>query len=579
MDKESSSTLKSPVNSPTKSEDIWLQPHQPLKQDGHSEHNRMLIDFEISVIGEEDEEAEEVLSPESAAKLNESCSDKNADDSKKVFKKVTINVEEVGEGECDRRWKNKGSSRDSIDRLLGLAEKERINKEKKEADKLKNVKERIYVDKFIMVSHREDKEALEFLCNSSPSSPDGASSRQPGFLKKGSALIAKLSRYRPPVLDINVLDGDPPRPPQPSSSCFDLLQTPQKSFQIDDVLLKHFDENVAIEDQNNSEKPENAQIVTSKTDFTNTGDDVKREFGPSLDLIFWRKFVETDDPCWRAVVLKAVSFLSSAKTSEMNKLYREFLKLIEQLSYGLNSYKQIITYADQLAQDVLINKNVERLEQFNLHFPSLLLTIFNAREACQVNSLYALYDLVEQKLLNIEAIQTIIIGLFDFLSVSEEIVKQYHSSEINEDGSNDEEVALSLQCPIYLNYNWNSAHSLIFRLFYCVFCKLEDNKNFLPQEWIRETFLPKLCFYFGDSILLQKTSKCRVDFVTLLAPAAKLLGTESSEELLLPAFQRYMSDSSDVQNALLSQLFTFCKVFEGNFLILESRWFGSTKRL
>uniref|UniRef100_A0A915MNS7 MMS19 nucleotide excision repair protein n=1 Tax=Meloidogyne javanica TaxID=6303 RepID=A0A915MNS7_MELJA len=78
-------------------------------------------------------------------------------------------------------------------------------------------------------------------------------------------------------------------------------------------------------------------------------------------------------------------------------------------------------------------------------------------------------------------------GLFDFLSVSEEIVKQYHSSEINE-------------------------------------------------------------------------SKCRIDFVTLLAPAAKLLGTESSEELLLPAFQRYMSDSSDVQNALLSQLFTFCKV-------------------
>jgi len=62
-------------------------------------------------------------------------------------------------------------------------------------------------------------------------------------------------------------------------------------------------------------------------------------------------------------VLKAVSFLSSAKTSEMNKLYREFLKLIEQLSYSLNSYKQIITYADQLAQDVLINKNVERLEQ------------------------------------------------------------------------------------------------------------------------------------------------------------------------------------------------------------------------
>ena len=55
-------------------------------------------------------------------------------------------------------------------------------------------------------------------------------------------------------------------------------------------------------------------------------------------------------------------------------------------------------------------------------------------------------------------------------------------------------------------------------------------------------------------------SKCRIDFVTLLAPAAKLLGTESSEELLLPAFQRYMSDSSDVQNALLSQLFTFCKV-------------------
>ena len=93
MDKESSSTLKSPVNSPTKSEDIWLQPHQPLKQDNHSEHNRMLIDFEISVIGEEDEEAEEVLSPESAARLNESCSDKNADDSKKVFKMVTINVE------------------------------------------------------------------------------------------------------------------------------------------------------------------------------------------------------------------------------------------------------------------------------------------------------------------------------------------------------------------------------------------------------------------------------------------------------------------------------------------------------
>ena len=62
-------------------------------------------------------------------------------------------------------------------------------------------------------------------------------------------------------------------------------------------------------------------------------------------------------------MLKAVSFLSSAKTSEMNKLYREFLKLIEQLSYSLNSYKQIITYADQLAQDVLINKNVERLEQ------------------------------------------------------------------------------------------------------------------------------------------------------------------------------------------------------------------------
>jgi len=58
--------------------------------------------------------------------------------------------------------------------------------------------------------------------------------------------------------------------------------------------------------------------------------------------------------------------------------------------------------------------------------------------------LYALYDLVDQKLLNIEgffglfflflklAIQNTIIGLFDFLSVSEEIVKQYHSSEINE---------------------------------------------------------------------------------------------------------------------------------------------------
>nr|CAD2175544.1 unnamed protein product [Meloidogyne enterolobii] len=539
MDKESSSTLKSPINSPTKSEDIWLQPHQPLKQDGHSEHNRMLIDFEISVIGEEDEEAEEVLSPESAAKLNESCSDKNADDSKKVFKKVTINVEEVGEGECDRRWKNKDSSIDSL-----VTQKYRAKKEAEDSTPLKKC-ERTYLCRQI---------------HNGKSSPDGASSRQPGFLKKGSALIAKLSKYRPPVWDTNVLDGDPPRPPQPSSSCFDLLQTPQKNFQIDDILLKHFDENVAIEDQNNSEKPENAQIVTSKTDFTNTGDEVKREFGPALDLIFWRKFVQADDPCWRAVVLKAVSFLSSAKTSEMNKLYREFLKLIEQLSYSLNSYKQIITYADQLAQDVLINKNVERLEQFNLHFPSLLLTILNAREACQVNSLYALYDLVDQKLLNIEAIQTIIIGLFDFLSVSEEIVKQYHSTELNEDGSNDEEVALSLQCPIYLNYNWNSAHSLIFRLFYCVFCKLEDNKNFLPQEWIRETFLPKLCFYFGDSILLQKTSKCRIDFVTLLAPAAKLLGTESSEELLLPAFQRYMSDSSDVQNALLSQLFTFCKV-------------------
>nr|CAD2160405.1 unnamed protein product [Meloidogyne enterolobii] len=544
MDKESSSTLKSPVNSPTKSEDIWLQPHQPLKQDGHSEHNRMLIDFEISVIGEEDEEAEEVLSPESAAKLNESCSDKNADDSKKVFKKVTINVEEVGEREFDRRWENNESSRDSLVQQKYRAKIE-AEKETPKDERLPRVRKPIYVDHFIMVSRREDKEALKFLCNSSPSSPDGASSSQPGFLKKGSALIAKLSRYRPPVRDTNVLDGDPPRPPQPSSN---------------DILLKHFDENVAIEDQNTSEKPENAQIVTSKTDFTNTGDEVKREFGPALDLIFWRKFVETDDPCWRAVVLKAVSFLSSAKTSEMNKLYREFLKLIEQLSYSLNSYKQIITYADQLAQDVLINKNVERLEQFNLHFPSLLLTILNAREACQVNSLYALYDLVDQKLLNIEAIQNIIIGLFDFLSVSEEIVKQYHSSEINEDGSNDEEVTLSLQCPIYLNYNWNIAHSLIFRLFYCVFCKLEDNKNFLPQEWIRETFLPKLCFYFGDSILLQKTSKCRVDFVTLLAPAAKLLGTESSEELLLPAFQRYMSDSSDVQNALLSQLFTFCKV-------------------
>uniref|UniRef100_A0A914M2I8 Uncharacterized protein n=1 Tax=Meloidogyne incognita TaxID=6306 RepID=A0A914M2I8_MELIC len=547
MDKESSSTLKSPINSPTKSEDIWLQPHQPLKQDNHSEHNRMLIDFEISVIGEEEEEAEEVLSPESAARLNESCSDKNADDSKKVFKKVTINVDEMGE----RKWENNRLSKDKHFREKYLAKKEAERKDSRKWNNKLSGKE---------YRRREEKETLEFLCNSSPSSPDGASSSQPGFLRKGSALIAKLSKYRPPVWDTNVLDGDPPRPPQPSSSCFDLLQTPQKNFQIDDILLKHFDENVAIEDQNNSEKPENAQIVTSKMDFTNTGDDVKREFGPALDLIFWRKFVEADDPCWRAVVLKAVSFLSSAKTSEMNKLYREFLKLIEQLSYSLNSYKQIITYADQLAQDVLINKNVERLEQFNLHFPSLLLTILNAREACQVNSLYALYDLVDQKLLNIEAIQNTIIGLFDFLSVSEEIVKQYHSSEINEDGSNDEEVTLSLQCPIYLNYNWNSAHSLIFRLFFCVFCKLEDNKNFLPQEWIRKTFLPKLCFYFGDSILLQKTSKCRIDFVTLLAPAAKLLGTESSEELLLPAFQRYMSDSSDVQNALLSQLFTFCKV-------------------
>uniref|UniRef100_A0A915N3I5 Uncharacterized protein n=1 Tax=Meloidogyne javanica TaxID=6303 RepID=A0A915N3I5_MELJA len=456
MDKESSSTLKSPINSPTKSEDIWLQPHQPLKQDNHSEHNRMLIDFEISVIGEEEEEAEEVLSPESAARLNESCSDKNADDSKKVFKKVTIN--EMGE----RKWENNCLSKDKHFREKYLAKKEAERKDSRGWHNKLSGKE---------YRRREEKETLEFLCNSSPSSPDGASSSQPGFLRKGSALIAKLSKYRPPVWDTNVLDGDPPRPPQPSSSCFDLLQTPQKNFQIDDILLKHFDENVAIEDQNNSEKPENAQIVTSKTDFTNTGDDVKREFGPALDLIFWRKFVEADDPCWRAVVLKAVSLLSSAKTSEMNKLYREFLKLIEQLSYSLNSYKQIITYADQLAQDVLINKNVERLEQ---------------------------------------------------------------------DGSNDEEVTLSLQCPIYLNYNWNSAHSLIFRLFFCVFCKLEDNKNFLPQEWIRETFLPKLCFYFGDSILLQKTSKCRIDFVTLLAPAAKLLGTESSEELLLPAFQRYM---------------------------------------
>uniref|UniRef100_A0A1I8B8N9 UPF0518 protein n=1 Tax=Meloidogyne hapla TaxID=6305 RepID=A0A1I8B8N9_MELHA len=477
MDKESSSSSKTPINSPTKSEDIWLQPNQPLKNDHHPENNRMLIDFEISVIGEE-EEAEEVLSSESGVVSDSAASpekkwiNKNSskeremvrkwanikrDNSKKMFKKVTINLEELEESSA--------------------------NKKSEVARSLK-------------------------VHNSPPSSPVDAPSSQPGIFKKGTAFIAKL-------WDTNVLDGDSPRPPQPSTSCFDLSQPPQKPSQIDVILSKHFDENIAIEDQNNSEKTENAHIVTSKTDSTNTGEDEKKEVLPALDHVFWNKFGESEDPAWKAVMDKVRSLLNSANTFEMKKLYIEYLKLIEQLSYSLNSYKQIVTYAVQVQNDTLLCEDPKRLEhvflskQFNLHFPSLLLTILNARESCQVNTLYALYDLVDHILLNTEAVQNVIIGLFDFLSVSEEMVKQYHKAELSEDGSNDGDAVL--QYPIYLNANWNS-------------------------------------------------SKCRIDLVTLLAPTAKLLGTERSEELLLPAFQRYMSDSSDVQNAVLAHLFCFCEV-------------------
>lgn len=95
---------------------------------------------------------------------------------KKFFK-------EVGEREFDRRWENNESSRDSL-----VQQKYRAKKETEKAtpkdERLLRVRERIYVDEFVMVSRREDKEALKFLCNSSPSSPDGASSSQPGFLKK-----------------------------------------------------------------------------------------------------------------------------------------------------------------------------------------------------------------------------------------------------------------------------------------------------------------------------------------------------------------------------------------------------------
>ena len=62
-------------------------------------------------------------------------------------------------------------------------------------------------------------------------------------------------------------------------------------------------------------------------------------------------------------MFKAVSLLSSAKSQEMNKLYKEFLKLIEQLSYSLNSYKQIVNYAVKLNLDASVNENDERYEQ------------------------------------------------------------------------------------------------------------------------------------------------------------------------------------------------------------------------
>ncbi|KAF7636973.1 hypothetical protein Mgra_00003552 [Meloidogyne graminicola] len=146
MENESSSSSKNNLNSPLKLRDICIQKIQLEKP----EQSKSLIDFEISVIGEkeEEEEAEEVLIPESDL-VNDS-SDKSKGN-KKMFKKVTIDLK--GEDECleeevendgeelskhkERKWMNKKvgvnrrmslkqdekweSKEDSIDRKMCLA--------------------------------------------------------------------------------------------------------------------------------------------------------------------------------------------------------------------------------------------------------------------------------------------------------------------------------------------------------------------------------------------------------------------------------------------------------------------------
>ena len=80
-----------------------------------------------------------------------------------------------------------------------------------------------------------------------------------------------------------------------------MLQPSQKSFQVNDILLKQFNENVSIENENcceKSEKTEDTQIVIS-TKSDSTTQDGKKDFGPTLDLVFWRKYVESEDPSWR----------------------------------------------------------------------------------------------------------------------------------------------------------------------------------------------------------------------------------------------------------------------------------------
>jgi len=75
----------------------------------------------------------------------------------------------------ERKWENNCLSKDKHFREKYLAKKEAERKDSRGWHNKLSGKE---------YRRREEKETLEFLCNSSPSSPDGASSSQPGFLRK-----------------------------------------------------------------------------------------------------------------------------------------------------------------------------------------------------------------------------------------------------------------------------------------------------------------------------------------------------------------------------------------------------------